>query len=183
MMSRMAFPLMGLLVAAGCSGSDATNPSGYDMQPGFSSSEDQSSSEARAFKVTFEKWFTTYPTMTGNTSYGAGTFAGTILLRTLSPDGVIVHLRALYMVTDPSGRDHSFTALIEGDENLNTSRAVLNGVVTEGWMTGAPVRVTFRIITPCALAIGPSAKGTCFQGTIRVRPQGQDDGESVERQH
>ena len=60
--------------------------------------------------------------------------------------------------------------------------AGLNGVVTEG-MTGAPVRVTFTIITPCALATGPSAKGTCFQGVIRIRAQGQDDGESEEGQH
>ena len=183
MISRVAFPLLAVLVAAGCGGRDATDPSGHNMQLGLSSSEDQSSSEAPLFKIPFEKWFTTYPTMTGNTSYGAGTFAGTILLRTVSPDGVIVHLRALYMVTDPSGRDHSFTALIEGDENLKTRDAVLNGVVTEGWMTGAPVRMTFTIITPCALATGPSAKGTCFQGVIRIRAQGQDDGESEEGQH
>ena len=182
MISRLAFPLLAVLVAGGCSGRDATAPSGHDMQLEISSREDQSSSEAPV-KVAFEKWFTTYPTMTGNTSYGPGTFAGTILLRTLSPDGFIVHLRALYMVSDPSERDHSFTALIEGDQNLQTSKAVLNGVVTEGWMTGARVRVTFRVITPCALAIGPSGKGTCFQGTIRVRPQERDDGESVEGQH
>ena len=84
-------------------------------------------------------------------------------------NGVIVQLQARYMVTDPSGEGHSFTALIAGMENLQTQAAVLNGVVTEGWRAGARVHVTFDVITPCALAIGPSAKNVCFQGTIRVQ--------------
>ena len=123
---------------------------------------------AAPVELAFTKWFTTYPAMTGNTSYGAGTFAGTILKRTAFDNGVIVQLQARYMVTDPSG-SHSFTALIEGTENLKTATAVLNGVVTEGWMVGARVHVTFQIITPCALAIGPSVPGVCFQGIIRVQ--------------
>jgi len=119
-------------------------------------------------QFTFIKWFTTYPAMTGNTSLGGGTFAGTITKRTVFDNGVIVQLGAIYQVTDPSG-DHSFTAVIEGMENLQTASAVLNGVVTEGWRVGAQVHVTFDIIRPCALATGPSAVGTCFQGTIRVQ--------------
>jgi len=119
--------------------------------------------------LTFTKWFTTYPAMTGNIpSYGDGTFAGTILKRTAFDNGVIVQLEARYMVTDPSG-SHSFTALIQGTENLVTANAVLNGVVTEGWMVGARVHVTFQIITPCALATGPSVPNVCFQGTIRIQ--------------
>ena len=119
--------------------------------------------------LTFTKWFTTYPAMTGNIpSYGDGTFAGTILKRTAFDNGVIVKLEARYVVTDPSG-SHSFAALIEGTENLETASAVLNGVVTEGWMVGARVHVTFQIITPCALATGPSVRGVCFQGTIRIQ--------------
>jgi len=126
------------------------------------------SSAAAPVEVTFIKWFTTFPAMTGNTSFGAGTFAGTILERTAFDNGVMVQLRALYRVTDPSG-SHSFAALIEGTQNLETLTAVLNGVVTEGWMVGARVHVTFQRITPCALAIGPSVPGVCFQGTIRVQ--------------
>jgi hypothetical protein len=34
MMSRIAFPLMTLLVASGCSGSDATEPMSHALQPG-----------------------------------------------------------------------------------------------------------------------------------------------------
>ena len=126
------------------------------------------SSAAAPVEVTFTKWFTTFPAMTGNTSFGAGTYAGTILERTAFDNGVIVKLQALYRVTDPSG-SHSFAALIQGTQNLETAAAVLNGVITEGWMVGARVHVTFQRITPCALAIGPSVPGVCFQGTIRVQ--------------
>ena len=160
-MSRIAFSLLALVVVSGCSQRDATSPLTADTQA--------ASSEAAPLEIAFEKWFTTYPTMTGNTSYGAGTYAGTILKRTAFDNGVIVQLEARYIVTDPSGEGHSFTAVIAGVENLVTRRAVLNGVVTEGWMVGARVHVTFEIITPCALAIGPSAKNVCFQGTIRVQ--------------
>jgi hypothetical protein len=126
------------------------------------------SSVAAPLEVTFIKWFTTLPTMTGNTSFGAGTYAGTILERTAFDNGVIVQLRAIYRVTDPSG-SHSFVALIEGTQNLETLTAVLNGVVTEGWRVGARVHVTFQRIAPCALATGPSAPGVCFQGAIRIQ--------------
>jgi len=171
MMSRMAFSLLALVVAAGCNGSDATSPTGRDLRPGVDpsadgSAADRSAHERSALKVKFEKWFTTAPFMTGNTSYGEGTFAGKILSRTVSADGNIVHLKALYTVTDKRGR--SFTAQIEGDEDLTTKLAVLDGFVIEGRMLGAPVHVTFEIITPCALAVGPSVIGTCFQGIIRI---------------
>jgi hypothetical protein len=126
------------------------------------------SAAASPTEFTFIKWFTTYPAMTGNTSLGAGTFAGTITKRIVFDNGVIVQLGAIYQVTDPSG-DHSFTAAIDGSENLQTASAVLNGVVTAGWRVGAQVHVTFDVIRPCALAIGPSAIGTCFQGTIRIQ--------------
>ena len=121
---------------------------------------------AAPVELTFTKWFTTFPAMTGNTSFGAGTYAGTILERTAFDNGVIVKLQALYRVTDPSG-SHSFAALIQGTQNIETATAVLNGVITEGWMVGARVHVTFQRITPCALA--PIAPGLCFQGTIRIQ--------------
>ena len=155
-MSRIAVPLLALLAAGGCSGSDATDPMSHDAS--------QSSLEAGVTEVTFVKWFTTFPTMTGNTSYGDGTFSGTILERTAFDNGVIVKLQALYRVTSGS---HSFAALIQGTQNLETATAVLNGVITEGWMVGARVHVTFQRITPCALA--PIAPGVCFQGTIRIQ--------------
>ena len=163
MMFRIAVPLMVLIVAVGCSGRDATAPTSPDVRPAVRVSADQSSPEAPV-EFAFEKWFTTPPAMTGNTSLGTGTFAGKILKRTAFANGVIVQLQALYMVTDPSG-SRSFTALIEGTENLVTSTAVLNGVVTDGWMVGARVHVTFQVITPCEFG----TRNQCFQGTIRIQ--------------
>lgn len=167
-MSRIAFSLLALLVAAGCRQRDATSPLSDDTHAARLSA-DQSYPEAAPVEIAFEKWFTTYPTMTGNTSLGDGTYAGTILTRTVFDNGVIAQLEARYIVTDPSGEGHSFTAVIAGKQNLVTQAAVLNGVVTEGWRAGAHVHVTFQVITPCALAIGPSARNVCFQGTIRLQ--------------
>jgi hypothetical protein len=161
---RIAFPLLALLVAGGCRGSDATDPKGHDMLPGVRLSAGESSQEAGVTEFTFEKWFTTYPAMTGNTSFGPGTFAGTIRSRIPFDNGVIVKLEALYQVTDPNG-SHSFTALIQGTENLETMTAVLNGVITDGWRIGARVHVTFDVITPCPI----HNRTTCFQGTIRIQ--------------
>ena len=154
----MARAILASVVIAACSDMTAPkNPATTD-----------NSSAAAPVEVTFIKWFTTFPTMTGNTSNGAGTFAGTILQRTAFDNGVVVQLQALYRVTDPSG-SRSFAALIQGTQNVETLTAVLNGVVTEGWRVGAQVHVTFQRISPCALAIGPTAPGVCFQGTIRIQ--------------
>jgi hypothetical protein len=154
----MARAILASVVIAACS----------DMTAPKNQASTVNSSAAAPVEVTFTKWFTTFPAMTGNTSFGAGTYTGTILQRTALPGGVIVQLEALYRVTDPSGAQ-SFTAHIAGTQNLETLKAVLNGVVTEGPMSGARVHVTFQRITPCALAIGPSSPGVCFQGTIRIQ--------------
>jgi hypothetical protein len=154
----MARAILGSVIIAACS----------DMTAPKNQATTVNSSAAAPVEVTFTKWFTTFPAMTGNTSFGAGTYSGTILERTALEGGVVVQLKALYRVTDPSG-GHSFAALIQGTQNLETLTAVLNGVVTEGWMVGAQVHVTFERITPCASAIGPSVPGVCFQGTIRIQ--------------
>jgi DNA-binding SARP family transcriptional activator len=78
-------------------------------------------------EVTFEKWFTTYPAMTGNTSYGPGTIAGEVLSRI--DDGVSTHMIARYELTDPSG-SHSFKAVIQGQADNKTGMYALNGIVT-----------------------------------------------------
>jgi bacteriorhodopsin len=155
----MAGAIIAAVVGTACSDTMAPKNEAASVNP---------SAVAPVTEFTFIKWFTTYPAMTGNTSLGANTFAGTITKRIVFDNSVIVQLGAIYQVTDPSG-DHSFTAVIEGMENLQTASAVLNGVVTQGWRVGAQVHVTFDVIRPCALATGPSAVGTCFQGTIRVQ--------------
>ena len=115
-------------------------------------------------KVTFTKWITTFPGMAGFTGGDVvGTYAGEVLSRTPFDNGVIVQLDARYEVIDPSGL-RSFTTVIQGKSTNGT--AVLNGVITAGWMIGARTHVTFETITPCAFG----TRNVCFQGTIRVMP-------------
>jgi hypothetical protein len=123
------------------------------------------STAAPHIEVTFTKWFTTFPRMTGFTGGDvAGTFAGEVLSLNPFDNGVIVQLQARYEVTDPSG-SRSFKALIEGKQNNKTGTAVLNGVITEGWLVGSHVHVTFQVITPCQFG----TRNVCFQGTIRIQ--------------
>ena len=95
----------------------------------------------------------------------AGDFVGEVLDRRVSTTGAvtaqIVALDALYEV---QAGDHSFTALIQGGQNNVTRKALLEGVILDGWRTGARVHVEFTVIGSCA---GKPA-GPCFEGTIRI---------------
>jgi DNA-binding SARP family transcriptional activator len=113
-------------------------------------------------EVSFTKWITTYPTMAGFTSNGAGTMAGQILSRI--DDGVSTRLIARYEVTDSSGT-HAFKAVTQGEANNKTGKYELNGIVTWGWMIGAHVRVNFQRITPCQFG----KLNVCYQGTIQIQ--------------
>jgi len=95
----------------------------------------------------------------------AGDFVGEVLDRRVSTSGTvtaqIVALDALYEVR---AGDHSFTALIQGGQNNRTHKALLDGIILDGWRTGARVQVEFTVISGCD---GQPA-GPCFQGTIRI---------------
>jgi hypothetical protein len=113
-------------------------------------------------EVTFTKWVTMFPAMSGFTGGDVdGAYAGEVLSRIPFDNDVIVQLEARYEVIDPNGL-RSFTTVIQGNSTKGT--AVLNGVVTEGWMIGARTHVTFETITPCQFG----TRNVCFQGTIRV---------------
>jgi DNA-binding SARP family transcriptional activator len=113
-------------------------------------------------EITFTKWMTAYPALTGFTSYGPSTLAGQVLSRI--DDGVDTNISARYEITDPGG-NHSFKAVIQGKGDDKTGRYDLNGIVTWGWMIGAHVRATFLRITPCQLA----KLNVCFRGTIQIQ--------------
>jgi hypothetical protein len=98
-----------------------------------------------------------------------GTFGGAVLARTFLPTEVLLVARYEIIANKPS---HSFTALIAGSLDKTTGLAVLNGTVTAGWLTGQPVHVEFRVIS-CTQA----ADHTCFQGTIRVIGDSENDDE------
>jgi hypothetical protein len=159
--------ILGLcIVAAACesTGSRPTAPSPAAIMA------TQTQRNARPVEVTFTKWVTAFPVMAGFTGGDVdGTFEGEVLDRTALDNGVIVQLNARYHVIDPAGL-RSFTAIIQGTQNNETRSAVLNGVVTEGWLAGSQVHVDFDIVTPCEFG----SRNTCFRGTIRVMPGSAD---------
>jgi hypothetical protein len=103
-----------------------------------------------------------------------GTFGGAVLSHTVLP--TVVLLEACYeIIANEPSPSHSFTALIAGSLDRATGRAVLDGTVTAGWLTGKAVHVEFRVI-----ACTQAPDHTCFQGTIRVikaSPADDDDND------
>jgi len=168
----MRYAFIGLCIfTAACSGQSfsPTSPSGVT---GVAGAQNHANGGANV-DVSFTKWITAYPAMAGVTGGDVpGTFVGAILRRDPFDNGTIVQLEARYEVTgaDPA---HSFVAHIEGQENLQTQKAVLNGTVISGWLAGAQVQATYDVIVPPAgTSCVPQApvNRTCFQGTIRVMP-------------
>jgi hypothetical protein len=139
----------------------------------------------QTFEVTFTKWrtgFTPAPIapfppadpgqniilFTGFAGGDApGAFSAEVLYRKASTDGKIAQLWPIYKVS--SGR-RSFTALIQGGSTA-AGLGLLEGVVMDGWRTGARVRVRFQGTTNCDGA----PAGPCFQGTIRILRDDPED--------
>ncbi len=160
--------ILGLCVfGAACDGQRSSSMTSPSTSAAFPATQSQSlQAGGPPVEVTFTKWVPNYPFMTGVTGGDVpGIYAGEVLSRIAYDNGAIVKIRARYEV-DGAGSDHDFKAVIEGTETEQTGRAVLNGVVTEGWLTGARVQVTFQKISTCA----GFPTGPCFQGTIRVMP-------------
>ena len=119
-------------------------------------------------ELTYTKWFAPgYPNMVGVVGGDiVGKFGGAVFERTVN--GNLVHLDAIYIAIAPDPAK-SFTAHVEGTEDLTTLHAVLDGRVVDGFMKRAHVHAEFDVIT-CTQA--PS--GTCFQGTISVTRSSDD---------
>src|SRR5262249_23034363 len=99
-----------------------------------------------------------------------GTFEGSVIQvvpQTLSNGETIKRLEARYSVIGYNPR-HSFSMLIHGQQS-STLRAVLKGIVTDGWHSGAEVQVELQ-----GSRVGKGS-GVCFDGTIRIMPQKDDD--------
>jgi hypothetical protein len=114
---------------------------------------------AGAQQSTFTKWVTTAPAMAGvvGGACGTGSYVGEILKYTEGPTTVI---EALYHF---NGSKHVFSALVHVEQT--GMKAVIDGVVTEGWMKGNPVRGEYTQITT-----KQSPNGTAFQGTLDIMP-------------
>jgi hypothetical protein len=117
---------------------------------------------AGSVELTYTKWFSPgFPTSVGVVGGDfTGTFAGTVLERELNADGQIVHFTAQYSVTAGA---NSFSALVDGEQNNETSTGVVNGEVTAGPLTGAQIHEEYNVIS-CTQA--PSGK--CFQGSLSI---------------
>jgi hypothetical protein len=112
------------------------------------------------FDVTFTKWITIRPNMAGvvGGEVGTGTFAGEILNRVPGPE--ITNIEALYHI---NGSIHSFTAHVFVTQNEVTHTAVIEGVVTDGWLKGKELLGEYTIIS-CP----DKPLGVCFQGTLHI---------------
>jgi hypothetical protein len=106
---------------------------------------------------TFTKYVAAFPIMAGvvGGDVGPGIYAGEILKYTPGSTTVI---EALYHF---NGSRHSFSALVHVEQT--GLKAVISGVVTEGWLKGHQVEGRYTQIS-CSQA----PDGTCFQGTLDI---------------
>jgi len=107
---------------------------------------------------TFTKWVTTAPNMAGvvGGAVGNGSYVGEILKMTSGSAQVI---ESLYQF---KGTKHSFTALVHVEQT--GLKAVIIGIVTDGWRKGSLVKGEYTQIT------SPQApgNGTAFEGTLDI---------------
>ena len=117
--------------------------------------------------VTFTKWVIAGGVMPGivGGELGNGVFAGQLLSLVPIADGQISKLDVRYGVVVGGGR--SFNAVIHGTSDQQTGIGVLNGVIVDGWLTGAQVQVRFQ-------ALASAEHGTIFVGTITINPNSAD---------
>jgi hypothetical protein len=129
------------------------------LTPGETSANDDR--DHRSAENTFTKWLTTFPNMAGvvGGDVGRGTYAGEILNFQPGVPGSPTFLEALYHF---NGRKHSFTAHVYVTQiNL---KAVIIGVVTEGWLKGNLVQGEYTQIQCSHDGITTD----CFQGTLDI---------------
>jgi hypothetical protein len=110
--------------------------------------------------VTFTKWVTAFPAMAGvdGGAVGPGVYSGEILKYT---PGSVTVIDALYHI---NGSKHSFTALVEVQQT--GLKAVILGVVTDGWEKGDLVNGQYTQITCDHDGITTA----CFRGTLDLSP-------------
>jgi hypothetical protein len=157
--------MLGLLLFVAACSTQSVSPTIPSRDPAAAGTQAAAQNRGPNVEVTFTKWIDpSFPTFAGVAGGDVpGTFAATVLSRTAFDNGNIVKLVADYRVI---GNDagHSFVARIEGTQNNQTQKAVLNGTITDGWLVGARVHVTFDVIRPCP----EFDKAACFTGVLRV---------------
>jgi len=116
---------------------------------------------------TFTKYVAAYPIMAGivGGEVGSGTYAGEILKRTAGTATTPTVIEALYHF---NGSRHTFTALVHVEQT--GLKAVISGVVTEGWPKGHQVEGKYTMLGTCPV----NPPGPCFQGSHTIL-RGSDD--------
>ena len=125
--------------------------------------------EHRNTENTFTKWITTFPNMAGvvGGDVGRGTYAGEILKfepgipSSPGVPGTPTFIEAFYHF---NGRIQSFTAHVYITQF--DLKAVIIGVVTDGWLTGNIVEGEYTQIR-CA---HDNITTDCFRGTLDILP-------------
>jgi hypothetical protein len=114
---------------------------------------------------TFTKWVTDWPNMAGvvGGAVGGGSFAGEVLTYNVV-DGV-TKIDANYHFHGPK---HSFTALVHVEQT--DSKAVIIGVVTDGWLKGHAVNGKYTQITLAHDGVAAPA----YQGTLEIEGDSKD---------
>jgi hypothetical protein len=118
-------------------------------------------------ELTFTKWIAPYPNFVGSVGGDyTGAFGGAAL--SVVDNGTITRISAIYIVIadDPA---KSLTMRIDGVVNDATGTAVFKGRVIDGRLSGSPVNVRWS-----AIACSQAPDGTCYQGTISVKPRSDD---------
>jgi hypothetical protein len=123
-----------------------------------------------AATVNFTKWITqlnppsgVFADMAGvitGGEVGEGTFTGEALTRVVDPATGVITVEAVYHV---HGAKHSFTALVHVEQT--DLKAVITGVVTDGWLKGHAVEGEYTQITLAPDGITAPA----YQGTLEIQ--------------
>jgi len=110
---------------------------------------------------TFTKYVSAYPIMAGTVGgdAGSGTFAGEILKYTVASATAPKVIEALYHF---NGSRHAFSALVHVEQT--GLKAVISGVVTDGWLKGNRVDGHYTQI-----ACSQAPNGICFQGALDIQ--------------
>jgi hypothetical protein len=121
--------------------------------------------------VTFTKWVTNataFPwDMAGvvGGDVGTGGFVGEVLSVDTIDNGSIKVLHAHYHI---NGGSQQLTADLLVTQYNQTGMAVFNGVVTDGWLTGAQVHGEYAVLDPCPMPTPGNIGTACFRGVLRV---------------
>ena len=157
------------LTLAGDNGNKGNGDKGDD--------NDRGNRDHRDARATFTKWVTAFPNQPGRIidmagvvggAVGDGTFTGEVLL--YSPGATatdVSHFVAFYHFTGPK---HSFTALVnvvQTGSGVGT-KAVITGVVTEGWLEGHAVKGEYTEGT-CGTPLMP-----CYTGFLKIDRDSKD---------